>query len=86
MGTYDITIYTATCDVGDCEEIYGDEDDWSYGWWEFASDAEDEAVSGSWTKVDGLLICESEDEQHQAARHIGPDSRPKPGHGQLTII
>lgn len=86
MGTWDITIQTACCDVEPCEAIYGDEDDWSVGWWEFANDAEDEAIRGTWTRVDGLLICESQDEAHQAARHIEPDHRPKPGPGQLTLI
>jgi hypothetical protein len=84
MGTYDETIYTAACDV--CDELFGTDFDWSLGWHQFPSEAEEDAVQGGWTVVDGQLICESQDDDHQAARHVVPDTRPKPGHGQLTLI
>lgn len=86
MGTYDITIYTATCDVGDCESMHGDPEDLSWEWTEFSSMCEDAAVRDGWSKsVDGLLICKVQDAEHDEARGIKPDTRPKPGPGQLTL-
>lgn len=85
MATYDETIYTAACDI--CDEIYGTDYDWSMGWHQFPSEAEDEAVNGTWTRVDGQLICESEDDDHQTARGTKPepDPRPTPGPGQIAL-
>lgn len=86
MGTYDVTIYTASCDVGDCESLHGDPDDFSWDWSEFSFDCEDAAIRAGWTKsADGLLICKADDDEHQAARGIDPDDRPKPGPGQLVL-
>jgi len=86
MGTYDITIYTATCDVGDCESMHGQPDDFGWDWYEFSSDCEAAAIRGGWTKnADGLLICESDDADHEEARGHWPDTRPKPGPGQLVL-
>lgn len=86
MGTYDVTIYTATCDVGDCESTYGDDDDWSWDWSEWQSEAEEIAIRGGWTRVDGVLICKVQDEEHAEARGDLDDGRPKPGAGQLALL
>lgn len=86
MGTYDITIYTATCDVGDCDATFGDDDDWSDGWSELPEIAGVIAVRrGGWTKVGGVLICTARDREHDDARSVEADDRPKPGPGQLAL-
>ena len=86
MGTYDITIHTAACDVGNCESMLGDPDDLSWDWSEFSSDCEDAAIRAGWTKnAAGLLICKVQDGEHDEARGVEPDTRPKPGPGQLVL-
>lgn len=85
MGTYDVTIYTATCDVGNCESAYG-EDDWEWSYSEYQGEAENMAIrQGGWTRVDGVLICTVEDEEHAEARGDLTDGRPRPGPGQLAL-
>ncbi|MEU1284959.1 hypothetical protein [Kitasatospora sp. NPDC005856] len=87
MGTYDITIHTAACDVETCDEVFGDYDDFSCGWAEFSRECEAFALRGGWTKnVNGLLICEALDEDHDEARDAELDTRPKPGPGQLVLV
>lgn len=84
MGTYDETVYTAACDV--CDALREEIGDWM-GWYQFASEAEDEAIRAGWTSVNGLLICKVDDEDHRAARgEEGEDDRPKPGPGQLVLL
>jgi hypothetical protein len=83
MGVYDETVYTAACDV--CDELFGAEYDWSLGWSLYSTECEDMAIRGGWTKTDDELICDSTDENHKTARKGDPDTRPKPGPGQLAI-
>jgi hypothetical protein len=85
MGTFDIRLYTATCDVGGCEEIHGDTDDFGWDWYEYHSEAETAAIRIGWTKIDDVLICKTDDEQHNEARGQQADTRPKPGPGQLAL-
>jgi hypothetical protein len=86
VGTYDITLHTAVCDVGDCEEMYGDPEDFGWDWSEFSSEAEEIAIrQGGWTRIDRTLICKTDDNEHNEARGHWPDTRPKPGPGQLAI-
>lgn len=87
MGTYDITIFTAACDVGDCDATFGDDDDWSDGWVDLSSNAEDIAIRrGRWTQVDGVLICTAQDREHDDARGAADDPRPRPGPGQSAML
>lgn len=85
MGTYDLTVWTAACDVEGCVEIYGDEDDLGWNWSAWSSDCEDDAIRGGWTKTGDVLICKAEDDAHETARGRWPDARPKPGPGQLAL-
>lgn len=84
MATYDETIYTAACDL--CDEIYGTDYDWSAGWHQYPSEAEAEAERGTWTRIDGQLICDTNDDEHNTARNPEPEPRPTPGPGQLELI
>lgn len=84
MGTYDVSLYTAACDV--CDQLHGDPEDFGWDWYEFSGTCESAAIRAGWTLEGGLLVCTADDDDHQLARGISPDGRPLPGPGQIELL
>lgn len=76
-----VLLWSARCTV--CGEPFDEE----YGHHSTVGEVIEQAVDGDWTDLDGRLICDAQDRDHDAARTTGPQpTAPIPGQHPLPGI